>query len=160
MDRYNHGEFVNADSNKIQNGKAYKTKNGRTVYSGGGIMPDIFVPFDTNSLAPALTALYLSPTLNNFIYSYYIQHKEEFKKYRSAGDFAMNFNQEESLWNDLVLFAHKDSIDLADLPPTDKKIAQRRIKALLARQPWRNEGFFEVLNLTDPVVKRALDELN
>ncbi len=160
MDRYNHGEFINADSNKVQNGKAYKTKSGRTVYSGGGIMPDIFVPFDTSSFSAALSELYYSSTLNNFIYTYYIQHKAEFKAYSSAVQFASAFREEEAAWKELVSFAAKDSINITNLPDQDKKLAQRRIKALLARQPWKNEGYFKVINLTDPVVIRALDELN
>jgi carboxyl-terminal processing protease len=155
--RYNHGEFVNADSNKVQNGKAYKTGKGRSVYGGGGIMPDIFVPFDTSKIAPVLSGLYMSSTLNNFVYRYFIQHKDEFKAYHSATDFAHNFKNEEIIWKDLVSFAAKDSIDLSHLSPSDKSIAQRRIKALLARQPWRNEGFYEVLNLSDQVVKKALE---
>jgi len=159
MTRFNHGEFVNADSNKIQTGKAYKTEKGRTVYGGGGIMPDIFVPFDTSTVSPVLSRLYISSTLNNFVYRYFIQHKNEFKAYRSATAFAHEFKEEETVWKDLVSFAAKDSIDLTKISPSDKSIAQRRIKALLARQPWRNEGFYEVLNLTDPVVKKALEEL-
>ena len=123
-------------------------------------MPDIFVPFDTSTLAPAVASLYLSRTLNSFLYRYFIQHKEEFKSYRNATDFAKKFEQEEALWKDLVPFAAKDSIDLSVLSDADKKVTQRRIKALLAKQPWRNEGFYEVLNLTDPVVKKALEELS
>jgi carboxyl-terminal processing protease len=141
MDRYNHGEFVNADSNKIQSGKAYKTKSGRTVYSGGGIMPDIFVPFDTSSFSKDLNTLYFSPVLNNFVYNYYVQHKNEFKKFGSATEFASGFKEEESLWNELVTFVAKDSIDISSVSASEKLITQRRIKALLARQPWRTEGF-------------------
>ncbi|MEJ7740973.1 MAG: S41 family peptidase [Chitinophagaceae bacterium] len=159
LDRYNHGEFVNADSNKIQHGKAYKTKSGRTVYSGGGIMPDIFVPFDTSSYSPTLTALNISATLTNFIYSYYIQHKEQFKTYRSAIDFATHFKQDEATWTELVSYAAKDSIYLSKLPVSEKIVVQRRMKALLARQPWRSEGFYQVLNLDDSVIKRALDNV-
>ena len=159
MTRFNHGEFVNADSNKIQTGKAYKTEKGRTVYGGGGIMPDIFVPFDTSSVSLVLSHLYMSSTLNNFVYRYFIQHKEEFKAYRSATVFAHEFKQEETVWKDLVSFAAKDSIDLTKISPADKSVAQLRIKALFARQPWRNEGFYEILNLTDPVVKKALEEI-
>ena len=159
MTRFNHGEFLNADSNKVKNGKAYKTESGRTVYGGGGIMPDIFVPFDTSTIAPVLSNLYMSSTLNNFIYDYFIQHKNEFKAYHSATEFAHNFKQEETVWNDLVSYAAKDSFNLSQISATDKSVAQRRIKALLARQPWRTEGFYEVLNLTDPVVKKAMEEM-
>ena len=58
----------------------------------------------------------------------------------------INFKQEETVWKDLVSYAAKDSIDLSQISLTDKSVAQRRIKALLARQPWRNEGFYEVLS--------------
>jgi carboxyl-terminal processing protease len=159
MTRFNHGEFVNADSNKVQNGKAYKTNNGRTVYGGGGIMPDIFVPFDTSTVSPILSSLYMSSALNNFIYRYFIQHKNEFKAFHSATEFSHDFNKEEEVWKELVVFAAKDSIDLSKLSPVDKSVAQRRVKALLARQTWRNEGYYEVLNLADPVVKKALEEM-
>ncbi len=160
MDRYNHGDFIHPDSTRVQIGKAYKTSNGKTVYGGGGIMPDIFVPFDTTSFSPGLASLYMSPTLNNFVYRYFIKHKEEFKAYRSPKDFSENFKGEEVVWNELVSFAERDSINLSSLPAGDKTLALRRIKALLARQPWRNEGFYEVLNRTDPVVLKALETIN
>lgn len=160
LTRYKHGDFVNADSNKIGNGKAYKTKRGRTVYGGGGIMPDIFVPFDTSTFSEALNSVYFSPILNKFVYNYYIQHKAEFKKYPSATEFATGFKQDDTLWNALVSFAAKDSTDISKVSETEKQIVQRRIKALLARQPWRTEGFYKVLNSSDPVVKRALDEID
>ena len=160
MERYNHGEFVNADSNKVNTGKAYKTNKGRVVYSGGGIMPDIFVPFDTNTVAPALTALYSSTTFTNFIYNYFIRNKSEFKRFNSALEFASKYSNQEEIWSELVAFARKDGINLDKLAVSDKQLAQRRIIALLARQPWRSEGYFQVANLTDPVVKRALAEMN
>jgi carboxyl-terminal processing protease len=159
LDRYNHGEFVNADSNKVQNGKAYKTKNGRTVYSGGGIMPDIFVPLDTSSFSPGLTGLYASNILSNFIYNYFIQHKNELKSFKTPLDFANGFTGDEARWYEFVTYAAKDSIQLGKLALPEKKVAQRRIRSLLARQVWRTEGYFEVLNHADPVVKRAMEEI-
>ena len=159
MSRYYHGELVTADSNKIQQGKAYKTSQGKLVYSGGGIMPDVFVPFDTTSYSSALSSLYISNTLNDFVYNYFIRHKEELKQYPSAVAFAQQFRQEEALWSELVTFAAKDSIDLQQVPPADKANAQRRVKALIARQPWRTEGFYQVLNISDPTVRKALEVL-
>lgn len=159
MNRYNHGEFLNADSNHVQQGNAYKTNSGRIVYGGGGIMPDVFVPYDTSSFSPALGSLFLSSSINNFIYTYFIRHKDELKKYHSALDFASGFSDEEKLWQELAAFAAKENINLSALSVADKKIARRRMMALIARQPWHTEGYFEVLNINDPVVKRALTEL-
>ncbi len=158
LERYHHGELVNADSNKIQHGKPFKTSGGRLVYSGGGIMPDIFVPFDTSTFSSTLSTLYGSSTLSDFVYNYFIRHKSELAQYKSAIDFATRFNN-ESLWNELVSFASKDSIDLRNIPVNEKAGAERRVKALIARQPWRTEGFFQVLNLTDMTVRKAVEEL-
>jgi carboxyl-terminal processing protease len=159
--RYHHGELVNADSNKIeQQGKAYKTSRGKLVYGGGGIMPDVFVPFDTTSFSPALTSLYISSTLNDFVYNYFIQHKDEIRQYKSAVDFALHYRQQDNMWDDLIAFAAKDSIDISHLQPVEKANAERRVKALIARQPWRTTGFFEVLNLDDATIKKALEVLN
>ncbi len=155
MERYKHGAFVNADSNKVSNGQAFKTSKGKTVYGGGGIMPDVFVSLDTSTYSPALSKLYLSSTLSNFIYSYYIQHRPEFKPYRSPADFITSFQQTEGVWKDLVPYAAKDSLQLTNLSGAEKNLAQQRIKALLARQLFRNEGFYVVYNQTDPVIKKA-----
>jgi carboxyl-terminal processing protease len=160
MERYEHGELVNADSNKIINGKAFKTNKGRTVYGGGGIMPDIFVPFDTTAFSNTLANLYTSNTLSNFVYRYYIEHKNEFKAYNSAVSFAENFKNEEAVWAQLVTFAATDSLELGSLAPKEKALAQRRLKALLARLPWRTDGFYEVINLNDPTVQKALLVIN
>jgi carboxyl-terminal processing protease len=159
MARYHHGELVNADSNKIQNGKAFTTKGGRVVYSGGGIMPDIFVPFDTSSFSTELSSLYVSTTLSDFVYSYFIRHKNELAKYKSAIEFSEQFDP-APMWNELVAYARRDSIDLGNIAEAEKNSAIRRVKALIARQPWRTEGFFQVLNLTDMTVKKALEELS
>lgn len=160
MERYKHGAFVSADSNKVTSGQAYKTSKGKTVYGGGGIMPDVFVSLDTSLFSPALSKLYLSTTLSNFVYSYYLEHRDQFKQYRTVDDFVKGFTQGEEIWKGLVPFAAKDSIELNRLTPAEKEIAQQRVRAMFARQLWRNEGFYEVYNLTDPVVKKALELMN
>jgi carboxyl-terminal processing protease len=159
MDRFNHGDFLNADSNKVQQGSAYKTNNGRVVYGGGGIMPDVFVPYDTSAFSPALTNIYLSPSFNNYLYTYFIQHKNELKKYKSALEFVSSFKDEEQLWQGFAAYAAKDGIKLSELSKGEKALVQKRLLAMLARQPWRTEGYYEVLNTNDPVIKKALEEL-
>src|SRR5437762_4688369 len=74
--RYSNGQLLSADSNKIDHGKVYLTlgKEKHKVYGGGGIMPDVFVPIDTNNLQRNVTQLYLENTFSNFIYNYYTHH--------------------------------------------------------------------------------------
>ncbi|MGC4036239.1 MAG: S41 family peptidase [Chitinophagaceae bacterium] len=156
--RYETGEMLYADSNKINGGKLYKTPAGRTVYGGGGIMPDIFVSIDTNSIQRSVSRLYLDGSFNNFIYNYYISHLQEFKQYNSPGDFAKTYNSSDA-WNQLNNFAKKDSVDLKKVSERDKADIERRIRAYLARYRWRNEGFYELLNSDDEVIKKALEEI-
>jgi carboxyl-terminal processing protease len=156
--RYETGEMSNADSNKIENGKAYKTPAGRTVYGGGGVMPDIFVPIDTSGVQRSVTRLYLDGSFNNFIYNYYVAHIPELNQYNNPSDFARRYNAEEA-WNQLVNFAKKDTVNLAPISGKDRADVERRMKAYLARYKWRSEGFYEVLNQDDPVVKKAMEEI-
>ena len=86
--RYQNGELMYADSIRQNTSKSYKTKNGKTVYGGGGIMPDAFVPIDSGLLIHSVTQLYLDGRFNNFVYQYYTNHLPEWQQYKSA-----NFEQ-------------------------------------------------------------------
>ncbi len=159
--RYKDGELLYADSNKINKGQVYKTFiQKRPVYGGGGIMPDVFVPIDTNNIQRNVTQLYLETTFNNFVYNYYIQNISLFDQYKSAIDFEQRFPSINDAWNQLVIYALKDSIYLKNIPARDQQGIKDRLKAYLARYKWRNEGFFEVLNMNDDVVKKAVEVLN
>jgi carboxyl-terminal processing protease len=152
-ERYSTGELLYADSNKITNGKTYKTKSGKSVYSGGGIMPDVFVPIDTSHYQPAINQLLLDGGFSGFVYNYYLQHKAEMDQYRSVGEFIEGFNKTEEMWNGLMDYARKDSIDLNVVIGKEKESLKKRLKALLARFKWRNQG----LNSDDPAIMKALE---
>jgi carboxyl-terminal processing protease len=152
--RFHDGEVLHGDT--THTGPAFRTKGGRLVYGGGGITPDIFVSFDTASLAKSTAALYMAGTMDRFVYLYYIQHQQAFSAYRDPAAFIAGFHDDTRLWGDLSAFAAKDSIDLRPVPPKDKELLLERLKALLARQVWQTEGYFEVSNSYDPVIKKAL----
>ena len=65
----------------------------------------------------------------------------------------------EEVWRAMVIYAANDTIDLRNVPVADKEYLQKRIKAQLARYKWRDPGFYEVLNTSDPVVKKAMELL-
>ncbi len=158
--RYSNGEDLYADSNKISNGKEYKTPKGKIVYGGGGIMPDVFVPLDTSTFQPNISKLLIDGSLNKYVYHYYLQHKKEIQQYTSASDYNEHFKNENELWNQFVKYASKDSVNLKSISSKDKESLQKRLKAYLARFRWRNNGFYEVLNTDDTVVKKALEVLD
>lgn len=160
VDRYENGEVNHLDTSKVVNGKIYKTVCGDSVYGGGGITPKIFVSLDTGRLNSNVSRLYISGLLNNFYYNYYILHRQEINKYNSASEFNTQYNNMDDAWNSLVSAALKDSIDLNKISQADKDYLKKRIKAQLARYRWRTEGFYEVLNSSDPVIKKALDALS
>jgi carboxyl-terminal processing protease len=157
--RYSNGESLYADSNKIINGKGFKTSGGKTVYGGGGIMPDIFVAVDTSTYPSGINRLFQDGSFNNFVYRYYLKHKPQMDAYNSASDYTLRFNYQDDMWNQFVNYISKDSVDLGGLSVTQKETLQRRMEASLARFRWRNTGFYQVLNNDDPVVKKALEEL-
>lgn len=155
--RYSNGEALNADSNKINTGKQYKTNSGKIVYGGGGIMPDIFVPLDTAVIA---VNRLLDGRFTNFVYRFYLQHKPQMESYKSAEDYNHRFGNTGEMWNQFVNYVSKDSVDINTISEKQKAFLQERMKAYLARFRWRNYGFYEVSNNNDPVVLRALEELN
>lgn len=159
-ERFSTGELVSADSNKVFNGKKYNTPNNKVVYGGGGIMPDIFVPLDTSSYQRSVNRLLLEGGFNNFVYNYYLQHKNDIDKYKSATDYASRFNNGEEMWNNLVTVAAADSINLSGISQREKDALRLRLKALLAKYKWRNAGFYEVLNVDDAMIKKAMDAIN
>ena len=159
--RFHDGEVANADSVKNDTSKIFKTQNGKIVYGGGGITPDIFVAFDTaGSETHAFLKLYYKGSVSKFAYKYYLQNRDQLKKYKSAADFSENFSLVDREWNQFQLQAQKDSINLNDISQKEKNELSTRIKSSIARQLWRNQGYFQSMNTKDQVVIRALAELN
>ncbi|MEP6617160.1 MAG: S41 family peptidase [Ginsengibacter sp.] len=157
--RFHDGELLYADSIKHTNGKPYKTKNGKVVYSGGGITPDIFVAFDTSSVSKEMTRAYIKGTINNFVYQNYINNKNAFSTFRSPSEFEKNYSIDDVTWDRFKKFAFKDSLDLSNLSDRDKVELVKQLKVITARQIWRSEGLYEVSNANDLMVKRALEEI-
>jgi carboxyl-terminal processing protease len=160
--RFDQGEMFSADSFHYgSNQKTYKTLvQKRTVYGGGGIVPDIFVPLDTSIFTRSVTQLYLDGRFNNFVYQYYIDHQKEFDQFKNPADFANRYQDSEDAWKQLVAYALKDSIRLDKIPQRDKKNVQDQIKAYLARLKWRTQGYYQVYNNYDHAVIKAKEVLN
>ncbi len=154
-ERFHNGEVLKGDTTRPK-GKAYKTPAGRIVYGGGGITPDIFVPFDTTRIESNVLQLYYKNTLVKFVYNYYIENPAVFKNIGSPAQLSSRFNPGEKEWINLVSFARKDSVELGTVPMKDRKQLLQRIQGLMARQIWRNEGYYEVVNRQDSTVLQAI----
>jgi carboxyl-terminal processing protease len=160
IDRYHNGELIHGDTNSTHTGPVYRTPAGRQVYGGGGITPDVFVAMDTALIPVNVRSLYLSGSLNNFIYEYFIRHQAELRKYQTPEDFYNGFKREDEVWNDLGNYVKRDSLSLDGLEAGDRSQVELRIKALLARLIWRTQGYYFIMNQSDPVLKKAMELLN
>ena len=159
INRFHDGEVLFADSIKHTNGKAYKTKNGKTVYGGGGITPDVFVAIDTFTFNREINKALIKGSINDFVYKNYLANKSQFSKYKSPRDFEKNYTVDDSTWNKLNNYVVKDSVNFKSLGAKEKSELSKQIKILTARQIWRNEGLFEVSNAQDELIKKALEVL-
>lgn len=160
MNRFHDGEMLYADSIKHTNEKVYKTPDGKLLYGGGGITPDIFIPFDTTAFDKVISEIYLRGTLNDFVYRNYVKNKNEFKTYKNPEDFEQRYNVDANTLNEFKTFAGKDSISFDVNNNNDKNVIVKQIKALTAREIWHSQGQYEVSNATDTAVKKAIEVIN
>lgn len=156
ISRYNHGEFFHADSIKFNDSLKFITANGRTVYGGGGIMPDYFVPLDTTLNSHYLNELFTSTAIQEYTFNYAEVHraaleKEGFEKY------ATSFTVTDGMIEELVKVGLRNKVkpDYKELRAR-KKLFQIHIKAQIARKLWGNEGFYPVFNETNEVFQQAI----
>lgn len=158
VNRYHDGELVIGDTSRPK-GQSYKTPNGHLVYGGGGITPDIFVAYDTTSQPQTIIRLFTKGTIRNFIYNYYIEHRDQLQQYKSPDQLLKQYKMGEPEWMQLQSFAFRDSIDLKQTTPAAKNFVLQQMQNLLARQIWRSEGYYEFANANDPMIKKAIEVL-
>lgn len=155
ISRYNHGEFFHADSIHVNDSLKYLTLNGRTVYGGGGIMPDYFVPLDTTLNSHYLNELYTSTALQEYTFTYAERHKEELEN-EGFKSFLSNFRVTDKMLNDLAETGQRNKVDpdYAELKKK-KSLFKVHVKAQIARKIWGNDGFYPVFNQTNEVFQQA-----
>lgn len=161
IDRYNRGELTNADSIHFPDSLRYKTlKLGRTVYGGGGIMPDIFVPLDTTRY----TKLYRELSARSYIVNTNLhfmdkQRKQLTRQYKDFNTFRRDFTIPDDVISDMLAEAEKkDSLRAKDDTELQKTRADVALilKALVARDLWDMSEYFQIIYADDPVVQQAL----
>lgn len=156
-DRYATGQLYYADSNKVNTGKTFKTKGGRTVYGGGGIMPDVFVGLDTSNYSREINKIFLNGSFNDFVFHYYLDNKKILDPYSDPQVYAREFDPSKEMWLRFTNWVKKDSVNLSGVPAFEKQRVEERMEAQLARFKWRDSGFYQVMNTKDSVVLKALE---
>lgn len=157
VDRYINGEMDNVDSVKMDTSKAYKTAKGRTVYGGGGIMPDYFVPIDRGDHLDGYYQVANTAALVQYAFHYTNQNKSELKKkYPDVNSYLTKMVVTDAQLTEMLKFYTKLSKnEVPNLSVPSKKELKLWIKALIGRNLYGDEAFYPVINSTDPVVKKA-----
>ena len=160
--RFKDGEVFNQDSIKQDKKEIYKTLiKGRTVYGGGGITPDIYMPLDTSMLNPFVTEVYGSNMLQEFAYNYYLLHKDAFARYTTAEAFKNGFNIDNNLYAEFVKYCTQNGVGKSTAAYTEKSrvFLSNKLKAYIGKQGWKTDGFYAVVAQDDKMIQRALQEL-
>jgi carboxyl-terminal processing protease len=154
--RFEQGEFFSADSIKFNDSLKYQTKKGRTVYGGGGIMPDYFVPLDTTMNSAYVNKLFSSDSSREYLLDYVSKNKSKFSKV-SVADYYTDFKVSDAMLMDLVGFGKKNKVDFdAKDFAKSKEYLRILIKAHLGRQLYDDSAFYKVINDINEVYQQAI----
>lgn len=162
INRYNKGELSSADSIVFPESQQYRTLIlNRTVYGGGGIMPDYFVPMDTTAYSQYYRNLISKGIFNRFVLQYVDDHRKELqKKYLDFEAFNIEYKPSEKALDKLVSYATDEGLEFNE---GDWSISEEHVsllfKSYMARDLWGMEYFFEVYNSTDEVFNKAVEIL-
>lgn len=161
IERYSHGEFYSPDSIKLDKTKRFKTKNGRIVYGGGGIMPDLFVPEDTIGI----TSYYIDAVNKGLIQKYSLQVADNYrvvlKGVKKLDKLLMMIPRDDMLLNNFVEFAVANGLPARWYYINQSRpLLLKQIKATIARDILGFNYYIQALNQDDAVVRRAVKALS
>jgi carboxyl-terminal processing protease len=154
--RASHGELYHADSVKFDEKQKYTTLLGRTVYGGGGIMPDFFVARDTSYYTDYLNKLYSVNLLREYALNYASDHKKQFSE-MSLETFSKKFVVSEAMLSEVLNMAQEAGIQYNEKEFLQSKtFVANQIKSLIAKNFWQNEGLYRILGERDEVLNQSL----
>ena len=163
IERFNHGELMNADSIHFPDSlKAQTKKLGRTVYGGGGIMPDYFVPIDTTLYTDYHRNLVAKGAVIKFTMKFIEGHRKELaNKYKKFESFNEKFIIDDDMLATLREMGEKEGVKFNEEQyQKSLPLIKTQLKALIARDLWDMNEYFRVMNTTNESVQKALEILN
>jgi carboxyl-terminal processing protease len=151
------GELTVADSTHFSDSLKYKTPGGRTVYGGGGIMPDVFVPLDSTYLNGILGELSYSGIIRQFSFDYVDQRRKEFAKFKNSEEFVNKFVVSDAMLTELFALAKKEGIEVSTANQRKLNLElKNRVKAQIARHIYDDNAMYQVLLTNDKDFKQAM----
>lgn len=147
--RYNNGELMNADSIKVIDSLKYTTPKGKTVYGGGGIIPDVFVSIDTVRHFNNYHYQYTQ----RFVFGYFDEHVDEFKDW-SYDRFLSDFDRDNSIFKEYINSVPKD---LQKLKPEEEQSLKLYFKAAFAQQVFDFNAYYNIINEQDKMLEKVIE---
>lgn len=160
-DRYSHGELYSADSIKVDKSKIFRTANGRIVYGGGGIVPDIFVPNDTTGITTYYRAVANLGLLQQYVYTYVDINRDQLKNVKTVKQLMGMMPSDDALTYDFVCYARDNGVPMRwYYINLSRSLIARQLRAIVIRDVLGSEEFYRYYNRTDNTVNAALKALN
>ncbi len=158
-DRFENGEFTEADSIHFVDSLKFVTPKGNVVYGGGGIMPDIFVSIDTSGYSKYLAEISNKGLIYKYAFVYVDNNRDELKNldnYRVINKYL----EENNVFNDFVNFADSNGVS-KNIKGFDKskELIKTQLKAYIARNIIDNKGFYPIIKDIDKTLKKCISEL-
>ncbi|HIX26733.1 MAG TPA: S41 family peptidase [Candidatus Barnesiella excrementigallinarum] len=160
LDRFNHGELIYTDSIHFPDSLQFKTlNNGRTVYGGGGIMPDVFIPLDTTIYTDFHRDLLAKGVLNQYPVDYLDDHRKELmSKYKNIEQFDAGFVVTDEMFADLLQKAEAEKVKYNEEQYLkSKELIGAQVKALIARDMFDMTAYFKIMNPKNASFVKAME---
>lgn len=159
VNRYLNGEFYSKDSIHVNDTLKFKTLKGRTVFGGGGIMPDVFVPRDTSEYSPYLNKVINYGYLYQFAFQYTDKNRDKLKTFKNWQNM-QQYLKSQPLINEFIAYVKTKGI--AENPKEiaiSKNFITTQLHAYITRNILSDEGFYPLLFLQDETVLKAVQEI-
>lgn len=159
-ERFHNGEIQSADSIHFDDSLKFTTPGGRTVYGGGGIMPDIYVPYDSKDYPAYYNIMLDRGLIFQFAFKYTDTHREELARYATFNDFDDGFNISNAMFNNFLNYTEDMGVER---DPEGIRKSKSRIKilmkAFIARNLYDDDGFYPIYHRIDETFLRAIEYL-
>ena len=158
-ERYENGELFHPDSIHFADSLKFTTPKGKTVYGGGGIMPDIYVPLVDDSTQYYFNRIANTGLLYQYAFDYTDKHRRHLQQYKTVESFDQGFMVTDAMFNELVKQAGEKGIKGTE---EQQQVARREadilLKAYIARNLFDDEGFYPIYAPMDEILQRAIEE--
>jgi carboxyl-terminal processing protease len=156
--RYKHGEMENSDSIKFPDSLKFHTSKGRTVYGGGGIMPDVFIPLDTTPYTDYYLNLRRKNVINMFVADFVDKNRKDLlKKYPDFDSFDKKFIVDDDFIKDFLSLAEKQGVKMNEKEyGLSGTLIKAQIRSSIAQKLWDVTASYKIINREDPEVQKAI----